>query len=878
MSQLLEPFDAASFAASDSTALEAVGRCVSAVPLCPHLVAQVDRARIVACDLDALPDGLRAYTELTAADFSSNRITAVPADFFLPFHRLQTLDLSSNRIAALTCSLPESLAALDLSYNPGIDAESVWRARAPQLRVLKLGFCGIAALPDAAPAWADSVATLVLDGNRLSALPPSLSALSALADVSLFGNCLRSAALPFGGCLKSLNLAHNDVADSAAGAAARSVNLSCNGLRVFPAPLLSAQELQSLCLARNGISGELDFELPPALRMLDLSSNRIQRVSARFAASCAGLSVLNLAHNAIEAVDDCFGSDVKMVRVFLNGNALREMPKSLLSGRRIEELSVAHNRLAIMPQFDLPQLRMLDVSFNEMEELPDCFENALMLTEINVAFNRLKTLPNSMGCCRKVFKFIGAGNLFERVPPPVMAFSQLQILVLSENRLNSVSNGVRSLFFLRVLDLSNNHFVDIPRMIHGLKKLKVLNFSHNAISVIPDNLGFPESLNLLDLSYNRIRSIKLNLPQLNCLSLDYNELEDFEPINIPKCRFISLNCNPIKKNLISMIPSFMKLEELQELEYLGNNNNIKIPLLKFNVTEDYRTILSSNFNFGYSSTMGLRGSMEDSLMISSLFDKGDIFGILDGHSGNITSTSANKCILHEMLKIINTIDSDSIEESLPNLISNVNDTLRRFNIKDGSTLAFSFIRDGKCYVLGVGDSRIVRVRKNDCIRVTTDQKPLTKSEFRRLQDKGFNVNNEGRINRKLAISNTLGDFWIGDGFFEQPTVTSFDIDEEDVGLIIACDGLWDVVSDEHASSVVRRAHTSSDAATTLKNYALSLQSKDNVSVLVVKFHAPSDELGLVYKNEVEILPPCDEELEPESMPQLPAARPGRRRR
>jgi len=54
-------------------------------------------------------------------------------------------------------------------------------------------------------------------------------------------------------------------------------------------------------------------------------------------------------------------------------------------------------------------------------------------------------------------------------------------------------------------------------------------------------------------------------------------------------------------------------------------------------------------------------------------------------------------------------------------------------------------------------------------------------------------------------------------------------------LILACDGLWDVVSDEEAVDIVIKAKNPEDAAVKLRNRALHSNSKDNISVLVIDF-------------------------------------------
>ena len=51
------------------------------------------------------------------------------------------------------------------------------------------------------------------------------------------------------------------------------------------------------------------------------------------------------------------------------------------------------------------------------------------------------------------------------------------------------------------------------------------------------------------------------------------------------------------------------------------------------------------------------------------------------------------------------------------------------------------------------------------------------------------LNNEGRTNRKLAVARALGDFWIGGGICVQPEVSEFSVDNNDLAIIVACDGL-----------------------------------------------------------------------------------------
>ena len=60
--------------------------------------------------------------------------------------------------------------------------------------------------------------------------------------------------------------------------------------------------------------------------------------------------------------------------------------------------------------------------------------------------------------------------------------------------------------------------------------------------------------------------------------------------------------------------------------------------------------------------------------------------------------------------------------------------------------------------------------------------------------------------------------------------------EHDV-LILACDGLWDVVSDREAAIVALNTDDAGLAAKRLRDLAFARGSDDNISVLVVRLRA-----------------------------------------
>lgn len=109
------------------------------------------------------------------------------------------------------------------------------------------------------------------------------------------------------------------------------------------------------------------------------------------------------------------------------------------------------------------------------------------------------------------------------------------------------------------------------------------------------------------------------------------------------------------------------------------------------------------------------------------------------------------------------------------------------------------------YVSNVGDSRAVLCRGRRAVRLTVDHKATLLEEGERIVEAGGFVSRR-RVNGILAISRALGDHMLkrhGDVVSCIPycTVTRLR-PRQDRFLILACDGVWDVMSDQQAVDFV----------------------------------------------------------------------------
>ncbi|PKA46113.1 putative protein phosphatase 2C 9 [Apostasia shenzhenica] len=178
----------------------------------------------------------------------------------------------------------------------------------------------------------------------------------------------------------------------------------------------------------------------------------------------------------------------------------------------------------------------------------------------------------------------------------------------------------------------------------------------------------------------------------------------------------------------------------------------------------------------------------------------------------------------------------------------------------GSTAVVAVVTANHIVIANCGDSRAVLCRKGAAIPLSMDHKPDRPDELQRIEAAGGRVIfwDGPRVLGVLAMSRAIGDGYLKPYVTAEPDVTVTEREEDDACLILASDGLWDVVTNETACEIVRMCLRSggpaaegrgsdefaarvgegtdkacSDAASVLTKLALARRSADNVSVVVV---------------------------------------------
>ncbi|GAA5989994.1 hypothetical protein JCM11641_000578, partial [Rhodosporidiobolus odoratus] len=136
------------------------------------------------------------------------------------------------------------------------------------------------------------------------------------------------------------------------------------------------------------------------------------------------------------------------------------------------------------------------------------------------------------------------------------------------------------------------------------------------------------------------------------------------------------------------------------------------------------------------------------------------------------------------------------------------------------------------YTANAGDARAVLARGGQAIRLSYDHKGSDPKEIKRIEAAGGYVQGQ-RVNGYLAVTRSLGDTQMKQFVCGSPYTTETTIRPEDESLIIACDGLWDVCSDQQAVDLIAGETDAQQASQKLLDYALSHRTTDNLSVMVI---------------------------------------------
>ncbi|KAF9600994.1 hypothetical protein IFM89_014979 [Coptis chinensis] len=270
----------------------------------------------------------------------------------------------------------------------------------------------------------------------------------------------------------------------------------------------------------------------------------------------------------------------------------------------------------------------------------------------------------------------------------------------------------------------------------------------------------------------------------------------------------------------------------------------RIESLEIKLNED------GKLSCGYSSFRGKRATMEDCYDVKMSKVDGQtvcLFGIFDGHGGSRAAEYLKEYLFENLLKHpqFMTDTKSAISETYKKTDMDFLDSESNTYRDDGSTASTAVLVGNQLYVANVGDSRAVISKEGKAIPLSDDHKPNRIDERKRIESAGGVVMWAGtwRVGGVLAMSRAFGNRLLKQFVVAEPEIQEQKIDDEFELLVLASDGLWDVVANEDAVSLASSEEEPEAAARKLTETAFSRGSADNITCIVVRFHHEQAEIG-----------------------------------
>ncbi|KFM22880.1 putative protein phosphatase 2C 11 [Auxenochlorella protothecoides] len=303
---------------------------------------------------------------------------------------------------------------------------------------------------------------------------------------------------------------------------------------------------------------------------------------------------------------------------------------------------------------------------------------------------------------------------------------------------------------------------------------------------------------------------------------------------------------------------------------------------------------TDDLSYGISAHQGWRKNMEDAHIAHHISKDTYLFGIFDGHGGPEVAKFCSMYIREELersgefkageyegslVHVFHRMDDlmrsaegfsqlESIRKSLDKASATEDeegdDTYSMLRKLAGCTAVVALLKGRRLFVANAGDSRAVLARRGVAVPLSHDHKPSAAGERARIMAAGGFVSEVGgitRVNGNLNLSRAIGDLrYKANPALEakdqiitaQPDLCVEALVPGDRFMVLACDGIWDVMSNQQVVDFVGarldEGLTPTQAASELLNACVASDPRetrgigcDNMTASVVVFKGLDEE-------------------------------------
>ncbi|TFK54546.1 adenylate cyclase-like protein [Heliocybe sulcata] len=714
---------------------------------------------IIGNQVSRLPRSFSRLQNLKLLDCRRNRISDMSVVCALP--KLATLMADHNSIHALELSLGRSLETLDASRNDITQLTLVPGPQGPtpySLVSLDISYAKLPSLDEAIFAQLTSLKILKLDHNSFRFIPETLGELTRLEYLSCSDNQLDS--LPGGvGKLQKLEFldAHN------------------NSLTELPATLWNCASLVHMNFTSNLVSVLHPPTMPAVPAPGGDGGNYANSILSERKGSAASIE---------------------------HGRSVPPLAKSL------ERLFLGENRLAddaLHPLTVLRGLKVLNLSFNDIQEIPSrFFASLLKLEELYLSGNKLSIIPTEdLHRLTKLAVLFLNGNKLQTLPQELTKVTSLQALDVGSNVLKYNINNWE-------FDWNWNFNTN----------LKYLNLSGNKrLEIKPDAHMSHKGQRSAEHTHRKILAGFTDLTQLCILGL-MDVTTTFVP-NIPeenedrRVRTSGSDVNGLAYGIADTLgkSDHLTMFDLVQPRFRAKDNEAVFAMFGRAQSKGSNNVLSKYLHDRFIPTLIKQ------LQLTNSLDPEGVPGAL-----RRTFLALNKS-LHDYLYSGRKLShAGTLPQTSPFEVSSQN----------GACGVVLYLQEKILYVANAGNALAVISKQGNAVPLAKKHDPFDREETARIRAAEGWVSPKGFVNDEVDISRAFGFYNLLPVVNARPYVHTYPLSPLDEFVIIANRGLWDYVSFQTAVDIARSERADPMiAAQKLRDFAISYGADGSTMIMVI---------------------------------------------
>jgi serine/threonine protein phosphatase PrpC len=247
--------------------------------------------------------------------------------------------------------------------------------------------------------------------------------------------------------------------------------------------------------------------------------------------------------------------------------------------------------------------------------------------------------------------------------------------------------------------------------------------------------------------------------------------------------------------------------------------------------------------------------MEDRHVVEKDVVKGvDCYAVFDGHGGDKVAEICTNVLVSELREAVRNLMRTAEEYSTTKLVKNITAILhdvvhrlvkkipREIGTHCGTTAVIMLLIKNEggvpvhVGIVNVGDSRAIMQYGQQVHQITRDHKP--EAEVQRIIESGGKViqrpNDVPRVNGTLAVSRSIGDFYLAPHVIWKPDIYDFAVNANLKMVVLATDGIWDAVSNYE---VVEHLNLAPSKIGCYRAMVMARErgSGDNITIMAIQF-------------------------------------------